>query len=90
MSDQIFTFISEGTLQPRLATVNNIQYGCRYRMEETQDIVIGVRVSKRLHARIVAEQQRIAKSNGIKPSLNEVARLLFERGLEANGRRKNG
>ena len=57
-------------------------------MEETQDIVIGVRISKRLHTKIVAEQQRIAKANGIKPSLNEVARLLFERGLEANGKRR--
>ena len=53
-------------------------------MEERQDIVLGARVSKQLQAKIVAEQQRIEKLTGIKPSINEVVRLLIERGLEAN------
>jgi hypothetical protein len=55
---------------------------------ETQDVVISGRVSKRLHAKILAEQQRIAKSNGIKPSINEVVRMLLERGLQTNGKRR--
>jgi hypothetical protein len=56
--------------------------------EETYDIVLGARVSKRIRDRILVEQGRIAKANGIKPSLNEVVRLLIERGLEAKGRRR--
>jgi len=55
---------------------------------ETQDIIMGVRMSKRLRTRIVAEQQRIARLTGIQPSLNDVARLLLERGLQANGKRR--
>ena len=49
--------------------------------EETYDIVLGARVSKRLNEKILAEQRRIAKLTGIKPSINEVVRLLLERGL---------
>lgn len=52
--------------------------------EETYDIVLGARVSKRINDEIVAEQQRIAKMSGIKPSINEVVRMLIERGLKAN------
>jgi hypothetical protein len=51
---------------------------------ETQDVVISGRVSKRLHAKIIAEQQRISKLSGIEPSINEVVRLLLERGLKAD------
>lgn len=39
------------------------------------------RVSPDLHAKIVAEQQRIKKMTSIEPSLNEVVRVLIERGL---------
>jgi hypothetical protein len=54
--------------------------------EET--VVMGARVPKSLHTKLVAEQQRIAKLTGIEPSLNEVTRMLLERGLEANGKRR--
>jgi hypothetical protein len=57
-------------------------------MAETQDIVMSVRVSGRLRTKIVDEQERIAKLTGIKPSLNEIARLFMERGAQAtNGKR---
>jgi hypothetical protein len=55
---------------------------------ETQDVVISGRVSKRLFAEILVEQQRIAKLSGIEPSINEVVRLLLERGLKSNGKRR--
>jgi|WetSurMetagenome_2_1015567.scaffolds.fasta_scaffold1225947_2 hypothetical protein len=53
-------------------------------MQERQDILIGNRVSKRLHAKIVAEQKRLKKETGLEPSLNEVVRLLIEKGLAAS------
>jgi len=57
-------------------------------MAETFDITLGARVSRRIHAKVLAEQERIGKLTGIKPSINEVVRLLLERGLEASGKRK--
>jgi hypothetical protein len=54
---------------------------------ETQDIVMGVRISKRLHASIVAEQERISKLTGIKPKLHEVVRMILERGVK-NGKHR--
>jgi hypothetical protein len=56
----------------------------RSTMEERHEITLGARVSKQLQAKILAEQHRIEKLTGIKPSINEVVRLLIERGLEAN------
>ena len=53
-------------------------------MEERQEIVLGARVSKLLQAKIIAEQRRIEKLTGIKPSINEVVRRLLELGLEVN------
>ena len=55
---------------------------------ETYDIAIGLRVNKRLYAELIAEQQRAEKLTGIKPSLTEVVRMLIERGLTANGRKR--
>jgi len=55
----------------------------RSTMEERHEIVLGARVGKNLHAKILAEQQRLAKMTGIKPSINEVVRLLIEKGLGA-------
>jgi antitoxin component of RelBE/YafQ-DinJ toxin-antitoxin module len=52
---------------------------------ETFDILLGARVSKRLNDKIIAEQQRIAEMTGIKPSINEVVRMLLEKALESNG-----
>lgn len=57
-------------------------------MEERQEIVLGARIGKHLHAKILAEQQRIAKMTGIKPSINEIVRLLIEKGLKAGTKRK--
>jgi len=50
-------------------------------MEERQEIMLGNRVSKRLHARLVEEQKRIAKMTGIEPTINEIVRMLIEKGL---------
>lgn len=50
--------------------------------------MLGARIGKQLHAKILAEQQRLAKMTGIKPSINEIVRLLIERGLEANGKKR--
>jgi len=58
-------------------------------MAETGSIVMGARVPRQLHARLVVEQRRIAKLTGIEPSLNEVVQMLLERGLDAN-RSKRG
>lgn len=57
-------------------------------MSELQEIVLGNRVSKKLHARLIAEQKRIAKDSGVRVSLNEVVRILLEKGLEANGKKR--
>ena len=55
--------------------------------EETYDITIGARVSKRQHELLLAEQKRLGRLSGIDPSLNEGVRLLIERGL-ANGKKR--
>ena len=55
---------------------------------EKQDVILSARISERLHTEILTEQQRIAKLSGIEPSINEVVRLLLERGLKANGKRR--
>ena len=49
---------------------------------------MGVRVSKRVQTEMIAEQDRAEKLTGIRPSLVEVARMLIERGLAANGRKR--
>ena len=60
----------------------------RSTMDERQEIVLGARIGKSLHAKILAEQQRLAKMTGIKPSINETVRRLIERGLEAKGKKR--
>jgi hypothetical protein len=57
-------------------------------MEERQDIVLGARISKQLHTKIMAERQRVEKTTGIKLSVNGIVRLLIEKGLDANGKKK--
>ncbi len=59
-------------------------------MPEPSTIVMGARVPKSLHAKLVAEQRRIAKLTDIEPSLNEVVRMLLEKGLKTNERRRRG
>jgi hypothetical protein len=54
--------------------------------QEKQQIYMTTRVPEILHGRILAEQQRITKATGIKPSLNEVTNMLIEKGLKANGK----
>lgn len=49
---------------------------------------MGARVPKSLHAKLIAEQRYIAKLTGIEPSINEVVRMLLEKGLEANVKRR--
>lgn len=56
-------------------------------VEEAYDIVLGARVSKRINDKILAEQGRIARLTGIKPSINEVVRMLIESGLDARRKR---
>lgn len=53
--------------------------------EETYDIVLGARVSKRLNDKILDVQQSFVKKTGVKPSINEIVRMLLEKGLEAYG-----
>jgi len=48
---------------------------------ERQDVVLGARVSKNLHAKIIAEQRRIEKETGLKLTTNGIVRLLIEKGL---------
>jgi len=55
---------------------------------DRQDVVLGIRIGKGLQAKIVAEQQRLAKLTGIEPSLNEVVRMLIEKGLGAKGKKR--
>jgi hypothetical protein len=65
--------------------------------EETYDIVLGARVSKRLNDKILDVQHGFVKRTGVKPSLNEIVRMLLEKGLEvyertdvANAKRRAG
>ena len=56
--------------------------------DENQSIQVGVRVSKTLHGKLVDEQQKAKKLTGIEPSISDVVRMLVERGIEANGKRR--
>jgi hypothetical protein len=49
---------------------------------ETNSRVISARVSERLYAKIVAEQKRLTELTGIRQTINEVFRMLLERGLK--------
>ena len=71
-----------------LASVNDDLLRLLAMATETQNITIGARVSERLFAKIVAEQQRITKLAGEKPSINAVVRIILERGLQKNGKRR--
>ena len=55
---------------------------------ETQEIVLGAKVSERLHTRILAEQARVAKLTGIKPTISEIVRMLLEKALDAGGKKR--
>ena len=57
-------------------------------MAET--VVMGVRIPKTLHAKIVAEQRHVTKLTDIEPSLNEVVQMLLERGLEMSEKKRRG
>jgi hypothetical protein len=56
-------------------------------MKERNEILLGNRVSKRLHGRLIAEQKRLEKETKLKLSLNQVVRLLLEKGLDAKAAR---
>lgn len=49
---------------------------------EKNDVLIAVRVDKRLQAKIAAEQKRLERLSGLKTTQNKVVRALIERGLE--------
>jgi hypothetical protein len=55
--------------------------------KERQDVLIGVRVGKKLHAKIVAEQRNVSKTTGLEPSINEIVRMLIEKGLAGERKR---
>jgi hypothetical protein len=52
------------------------------------DIQIAARISRSLHARIVKQQQEAKRLTGMEPSISDVVRMLLERGLEKNGKRR--
>jgi len=56
--------------------------------EETPDIVLGAKVSKTLYNKILGEQARLKKETGIEPNMSQIVRMLIEKGIEANGKRR--
>ena len=64
--------------------------GARFRNVEnkSEDRQIGARVSDALYAKILDRQNEIKKLTGIEPSISDVVRMLIERGLESNGKRR--
>ena len=52
------------------------------------DVQIAARVSKPLYGRIIKQQEQLKRLTGIKPSVSDVVRMLLERGLDANGKRR--
>jgi len=57
-------------------------------IDENQDIQIGVRVSRTLRGKLEKVQEEHRKLTGIEPTISDVVRMLIERGLEANGKRR--
>jgi hypothetical protein len=55
---------------------------------ENQDTTLGVRISKTLRDKLEQVQGEHKKLTGIEPTLSDVVRMLIERGLEANGKRR--
>jgi len=55
---------------------------------KSEDRQIGARVSDALYAKILDRQNEIKKLTGIEPSISDVVRMLIERGLESNGKRR--
>ena len=55
---------------------------------KSEDRQIGARVSDALYAKIIDRQSEIKKLTGIEPSISDVVRMLIERGLESNGKRR--
>jgi hypothetical protein len=55
---------------------------------ENQDTTLGVRISKTLRGKLEQVQGEHKKLTGIEPTLSDVVRMLIERGLEANGKRR--
>ena len=56
--------------------------------DEKQDVQLGVRITESMQAKIKKEQQKIKDLTGIDASISDVARMLIEKGLEANGKRR--
>lgn len=49
---------------------------------------LGIRVEKTLYKRLEEEQKKTKKLTGYEPSISDVVRVLIEKGLEANGKRR--
>ena len=58
------------------------------RVMNGNDVQIAARVSKPLYGRIIKQQEQLKRLTGIKPSVSDVVRMLLERGLDANGKRR--
>lgn len=56
--------------------------------DEKQDVQLGVRITESMQTKIKKEQQKIKDLTGIDASISDVARMLIEKGLEANGKKR--
>lgn len=54
----------------------------------SESIQVFARVDRQLHDRILQRQAEAKKLTGIEPSISEIVRMLIERGLAANGRKR--
>lgn len=59
-------------------------------MPELQEISLANRITKRLHAKILAEQKLLERETGVKASVNQVVRMLIEAGIEARAKQRSG
>jgi len=60
----------------------------RKRIREKNDILIGLRLKKPLHERLLSCQKEAKRLSGFGSSIHKIARVLIERGLEANGKKR--
>lgn len=51
------------------------------------DYRLGTPIDGNLHTKLVEEQKRIEKLTGIEPTLNDVVRMLLQKGLDAGKKR---
>ena len=56
--------------------------------DEKQDVQLGLRITKTMQTRIEKEQTRVKDLTGVDASISDIARMLIEKGLEANGKKR--